>query len=83
MQLLDDPLFLDWVLKTIRPLGFVGTRMDIGFAGKLVTTHAADRMDACQEVSGKKDLAKNRLESMTYADWLLFDSMETEKHAVH
>lgn len=83
MRWCDDPYFSDWVLKTMRSLGFSGTRMDIGSAEKLVPTYVEGRMDACQGGFAKKDLAKTRLESMTYADWVLFDGMDTEKHAVH
>lgn len=83
MQLSSDPRFQDWVLKTIRSLGFSGTRMDIGESEKLVITTAENGVVACQGVLEKKDLAKSRLESMTYAEWVLFDSADTEKHAVH
>jgi len=83
MQLSSDPLFRAWVLKTIRGLGFTGTRMDIGSQWKLVPTTAENGVDACQEGFAKKDSAKSRLESMTYADWMLFDRHDSENRGVH
>lgn len=83
MQLSSDPLFRAWVLKTIRGLGFIGTRMDIGLERKLVPATAENGVDACQGGLAKKDFPENRLESMTYADWVLFDHADSEKHAVH